>query len=208
MAYSWITRPDGRVIVNGIELWPSDAEAARMDSDVLAPWRPLAERVSGESGVPVAWILGVTGAESFGYQYAMSRNPDGSPLAYGLMQLLPQFHFPKGTGQDYWFDPLNNMRAGAKYLKSFIDQGYDLPRAAAAYNAGHLSKDSSDWGFHADPGYISNVVSRTNYAYEHLAGGSAAGLGAASLGAMALGAVGVGLLGWYAYRQLGPRAGR
>ena len=175
-------------------------EMAKMDSDVIAPWLSIAQQVSQESGTPLHWILGVIGAESFGNRYAMSRNPDGSPLAYGLMQLLPQFHFPKGSGQDYWYDPLNNIRAGAKYLKSFIDKGYDLPRAAAAYNAGHLAADpSSDWGFHTDPNYVTHVVARANYAYDKLA--AQATPSEASIAPMMLGGLVLAGGGYLLYRR-------
>jgi len=60
--------------------------------------------------------------------------------AAGLMQLMP------ATARQYGvtdrFDPTQNIRGGARYLKSLIERyDNDIPLALAAYNAGEAAVD-------------------------------------------------------------------
>jgi hypothetical protein len=174
MTYSWTTLPNGQISVDGIVLVPSDSDAALFDTAVFQRWAPLASIVSAESGVDTAEILGFIAQES----YPMGNPNSGSSAgAVGLMQVLPQFHLV-GVSRDMWFDPLTNMRAGAKYLASLKAKGYDLPTRAAAYNSGHVTRNNSVWGMYAQgcpptPGlatcYITRVVAFTNHAYDKFA---------------------------------------
>jgi hypothetical protein len=62
-----------------------------------------------------------------------ARSPKG---AMGLMQLMPS------TARQYAvtdpFDPVENLDAGIKHLRTLLDR-YDVPRALAAYNAGEAA---------------------------------------------------------------------
>lgn len=54
--------------------------------------------------------------------------------ARGLMQLMPQTAASLGVSDSY--DPVQNVAAGARYLRSLIDRFGDVELAIAAYNAG------------------------------------------------------------------------
>jgi hypothetical protein len=199
MTYSWTTLPNGQISANNIVLMPSAQEMVRFDTDVMR-WSPLASVVSAESGVPTPWLLGVIAAESFG-----NPNAGSGAGAVGLMQLLPQYHFV-GQPREQWYDPLNNIRAGAKYLASMRAKGSDLVYAAAEYNVGHVAKNDSVWGLYAQgcpptPGlpncYITRVVYFANYATDKLGMTETSSAGVA-LGGVALlfGLAAVGYVGW------------
>jgi soluble lytic murein transglycosylase-like protein len=83
------------------------------------------------------FVNSVIKAESNFHPRAVS--PKG---AQGLMQLMPD------TARELQvtdpFDPEQNIRAGAKYLKQLLDRFKgDLPRALAAYNAGAGAVDQA-----------------------------------------------------------------
>jgi soluble lytic murein transglycosylase-like protein len=60
--------------------------------------------------------------------------------AMGLMQLMPATATRFGVSNPY--DPLQNVHAGARYLKFLIDRfGQDVRLALAAYNAGEDAVD-------------------------------------------------------------------
>src|SRR6202142_738812 len=60
--------------------------------------------------------------------------------AVGLMQLMPATASRYGVSNP--FDPKQNVRAGARYLKFLIDRfGQDIRLALAAYNAGEEAVD-------------------------------------------------------------------
>lgn len=86
-------------------------------------------RVAGEHRLEPALLHAVISAESAYNPGAVSRAG-----AMGLMQLMP------GTaerfGVDDPFDPIANLKGGARYLRLLLDQFQQLTLALAAYNAG------------------------------------------------------------------------
>ena len=71
------------------------------------------------------------------------RNAISHKGAMGLMQLMPE------TGKQYgvedFFDPKQNIRAGAQHLRKLIDRYFgDYELALAAYNAGETAVDRHD----------------------------------------------------------------
>jgi soluble lytic murein transglycosylase-like protein len=94
---------------------------------------PLVGMVAKEHGLDAALLHAVITVES-GYN-ARALSPKG---AMGLMQLMPD------TAQRYavrniW-DPRENLRGGARYLRDLIALfKQDLPLALAAYNAGEAA---------------------------------------------------------------------
>lgn len=94
-----------------------------------AVWYEAMARSACEAGVPAALLDGMIVQES-GYN-PMALSPKG---AASLAQLMPARARALGVG-NIW-DPVENMRGGARYLRALLDEfgRYDL--ALAAYNAG------------------------------------------------------------------------
>jgi soluble lytic murein transglycosylase-like protein len=90
----------------------------------------LIRRESRAAGVDPALVTAVIANESGFDTHATSRAG-----AAGLMQLMPATAAALGVTDRY--DPVQNVRGGATYLRSLIDRfGADLPSVLAAYNAG------------------------------------------------------------------------
>ncbi len=88
------------------------------------------ERVAQEEGLAPELIKAVALAESGFNPHAVS--PKG---AQGLMQLMPATAAAYGVSDA--FDPLENLGAGARHLRSLLDEfNGDVTLALAAYNAG------------------------------------------------------------------------
>lgn len=91
---------------------------------------PLVGVVAREHGLDAALLHAVITVES-GYN-ARALSPKG---AAGLMQLMPDTA-ERYAVKNVW-DPRENLRGGARYLRDLIALfGSDLPLALAAYNAG------------------------------------------------------------------------
>lgn len=213
MTYSWTTLPDGRISVNNVIIVPDDATSSLMKSAVIDRWGPIVEPVAAAEGVPAPWIYGFIASESYpmGNPYSVS-----SAAAQGLMQIMPanfSHFYGRPVSAAEMQDPTINITTGARMLADKRRRGLDLPTAAAEYNVGHISKsDYSDWGMYAQgcpPNdkehscYISNVVTRANYAYDQtplnplsLSGVSTSSI---ALGGLAL-LGGASLLGYFAWK--------
>ena len=106
---------------------PTGPARKRLPSTI---YDPFIERVARENGLSPSLIKAVALVESGFDPHAVS-----SKGAQGLMQLMP------GTARQYGvqdaFDPLENLRAGARHLRALLDEfDADETLALAAYNAG------------------------------------------------------------------------
>lgn len=81
-----------------------------------------------EAGIPVGLFDALILAES-----AYSMTAVSPKRAYGLAQLMPGT--AAGLGVDR-FDPIQNLKGGARYLRAQLDSFGQVPLALAAYNAG------------------------------------------------------------------------
>jgi len=90
----------------------------------------LVRREARAAGVDPALVVAVIAAESGFDPRATSRAG-----AAGLMQLMPATAAELGVTDR--FDPVQNVRGGATYLRFLLERfGGDVSRALAAYNAG------------------------------------------------------------------------
>jgi soluble lytic murein transglycosylase-like protein len=90
----------------------------------------LIRREARTAGLDPALVTAVIANESGFDAHATSRAG-----AAGLMQLMPATAAALGVTDRY--DPVQNVRAGATYLRSLMERfGADLPSVLAAYNAG------------------------------------------------------------------------
>ena len=94
------------------------------------PYHDEVEQAAHEFGLEADLLHAVIGVES-GYS-ARAMSAKG---AIGLMQLMPPTARRFGVADAY--DPLQNIRGGARYLRYLLDMfGGDVDLALAAYNAG------------------------------------------------------------------------
>ena len=81
------------------------------------------------AGVDPALIEAIVANES-----GFNANATSSAGARGLMQLMPETAASLGVSDAY--DPAQNVRGGARYLRSLLDRFGSVELAVAAYNAG------------------------------------------------------------------------
>ncbi len=97
------------------------------------PWGPYVVRAAARFGVPDTWIREVMRRESGGRATVTS-----GAGAMGLMQVMPgtyaELQVRHNLGDDP-YEPLNNILAGAAYIREMYDR-YGAPGFLAAYNAG------------------------------------------------------------------------
>lgn len=121
-----------RSLIVRIEPDPAPPPAVPMVAEA-PPSRPFAEIIDAASvrhGVPPALVYALIEVESAYQPWARS-----SKGAMGLMQLMP------ATARQYAvadpFDPMANVEAGTRHLRSLLDRyENNIDSALAAYNAG------------------------------------------------------------------------
>lgn len=94
------------------------ARRYRVSATALQPVFAAAQITAGELGLDPLLIIAVIGVES-------SFNPlsESTQGAQGLMQVIPRFHrekFPAGADGMHLFDPVANVRVGARALQEYI----------------------------------------------------------------------------------------
>lgn len=99
-------------------------------SDACLDTRPFVRAAARAEGIPESFALAIAKAESGFRSHSIS-----STGAMGVMQLMPRTATQHGVIDP--FDPRDNTRGAARYLKT-LWQRYrgDRRRVAAAYNAG------------------------------------------------------------------------
>jgi hypothetical protein len=106
--------------------------------DTASPYFNLAVQVASEEGVDPTIFTRLIAQESRYNPNATSRMG-----AAGLTQLMPETARSLGVTDPY--DPVQNLRGGARYLRQMLDRyGGDYTKALAAYNAG--PKNVDDYG--------------------------------------------------------------
>lgn len=112
----------------------------RYDAKLLAKsgqYDSIIEKAATSASVEANLLRAVIVVESGFNSHAVSKRG-----AMGLMQLMPATATRFGVSNPY--DPLENVHAGARYLRFLIDRfGQDVKLALAAYNAGEDAVDRS-----------------------------------------------------------------
>lgn len=98
-------------------------------ANIQQQYGPIIAHAAQANGIPVQLLTRQIGAESNFNPHA--RSPVG---ALGMMQLMPGT--ASGLGVTDPFDPVQNIMAGAKYLREQYDKFGSWDKALAAYNAG------------------------------------------------------------------------
>ncbi|HKT81874.1 MAG TPA: lytic transglycosylase domain-containing protein [Vicinamibacterales bacterium] len=112
---------------------PGDEESPLQLRPEQLRYSQIIDRVAAEQGVDVRLVHAVIEVES-NYQ-ERARSPKG---AKGLMQLMPQTARQYSVKDPY--DPVANIEAGIKHLKSLLVRyTQNIPLALAAYNAGEAA---------------------------------------------------------------------
>lgn len=121
------------------------AEARRM------AYYGMMSAIACEHRIPIALFDAVIIRESGYNPFALS-----SAKAYGLAQLMP------GTAADLGvdrYDPVQNLRGGARYLRQQLDRFGQVTLALAAYNAGPgRVRNRSIPRISETEAYVSNIV--------------------------------------------------
>lgn len=94
-----------------------------------SPYAKLVAKAARENGLNRQLLSSVIRAESNFHAHAVSRKG-----ALGLMQLMPAT--ARSLAVRHPFDPAENVRAGARYLKQLLGKFGSVRLALAAYNAG------------------------------------------------------------------------
>jgi len=87
-------------------------------------------------------------------------NATSSAGARGLMQLMPETAASLGVRDSY--DPAQNVRGGARYLRSLLDRFGSVELAVAAYNAGPsaVARYGGVPPYEQTRSYVRNVMAR------------------------------------------------
>ena len=110
---------------------PEPAPVVAVDPQPAVPYGEIIDKMAAEQGVPVKLVRAVIQVESAYQPRARSRKG-----AMGLMQLMPETARQYGVSNPY--DPVSNIEAGIKHLKSLTER-LPLALALAAYNAGEAA---------------------------------------------------------------------
>ncbi len=108
---------------------PKNPAATKLLAKRRSKFSPLIEEVAKKNRLDPKLLHAVIRAESAYDPKALS--PKG---AIGLMQLMPAT--AKRYGIDDPHDPIDNVEAGARYLRDLLKLFGDVKLAVAAYNAG------------------------------------------------------------------------
>ncbi len=107
----------------------------RLLSGVPTDYASLALKVAGEEEVDPNWVLSVMRAENAAFDPHLV----SSAGAIGLMQVMPRIG--EAFGATDLTDPLQNIRAGTRFLRVLIAKYKNPVLVAAAYNAGEPNVD-------------------------------------------------------------------
>lgn len=123
------------LISSAVDETPDDAIVNPYMLAKSASYNPIIEEAASNHDMEAALLRAVIVVES-----GFDERAESHAGAQGLMQLMPATARLYGVSNA--FDPSQNVRAGARYLRELIDRyDDDLELALAAYNAGEDAVD-------------------------------------------------------------------
>jgi hypothetical protein len=209
----WRELPDGRIEVEGIGVPSAEPGSQRyhLVGQTWKNWKHEFRQASREYGIPPAMLAAIAYVETGAWSddpalQARIESSDGYH-SIGIMQPIPSTTTMLGFQLNDRFDPLQNIRMGAKLASmNAEDYGLDFPLLAASHNAGSVRcrPGENQWGIHTYGDYIAVAVPAHNALIEHFGANRFLLLGSLPVGYMVAGAaVGVGLA-WGASYLLAP----
>lgn len=170
--YTWTTREDGAILVDGDKLLtlpaPGDSALARIEAE----WGDICARCAKRYVFRNGWLQAMIYRESVGKEraYRQERMQDGTAIVrngrpltgIGLLQITDP-GLKGGYTDEELYDPHLNIDIGAHYVRSlFTRYGDDFPRISAAFNAGSARKGPEPWGLFATAGHVDAEVRALN----------------------------------------------
>lgn len=150
----WVMSSNGVTIVNDITPKLSGSNLKELQNSVWNRWGALISKYASINQIPPAHLAALIWRESSGNPKARNTEKKDNPNddGIGLMQLTSIGLKTDSKGNripdEQLFDPETNIAIGSKYFASKWHQhSGDLPKAAAAYNAGSVKGSSKNaWG--------------------------------------------------------------
>jgi len=211
----WRTLPDGRIEVEGVGV-PSatpGSDRYRLVGQTWNNWKHEFRQAGREYGIPPAMLAAIAYVETGAWSddpalQARIESADGFH-SIGIMQPIPSTTTMLGFQLNDRYDPLNNIRMGAKLARMNADKyGLDFPLLAASHNAGSVKcrPGENQWNVHTYGDYIQTAVPAHNALIEHFGANRFMLLGSIPWSYAAGGAVaGAGLI-WALTAILAPTA--
>jgi hypothetical protein len=177
------------------EVYPTAVSSGPMDPRLFGDGRETVEMMIVQVAGEFAGSAGVASAGLSPTQWrclfqalvkqesAFSVTAESHVGAYGLAQLMPGTAADMGVNR---YDPMDNLRGGARYITAQLATYGNIPYALAAYNAGpgNVDKYGGIPPFAETQGYVRNITAFYN-GYLSTVGGPDA-LGTLSVADMAL----------------------
>lgn len=188
---AWRLGPEGVEVQTGTPRGDGKKRAQIIDA-VWRDYGPLILEASARHNVPAELLIAIIVEESSGRPVVLHREPGyvsdaktPDKITLGLTGVLlgtarKVMNNPR-VDRDWVFQPANAIEVAARYVaQQYSITGYDVPKVAAAYNAGAIYYNGSPknhWKMLTHPKgsseYIDNFVASFNMATAFLANGRA-----------------------------------
>lgn len=214
----WRTLGDGSIEVEGRGVIMPQPGFAKYVEQSWANFAPEIRAAAKKREVPEAWLLAIIATETGLWSKSrQSQATIANECCVGPMAVMVAPHPNYKTYGGYssaqdMYDPAKNIDTGAAIVRSWVNQGYDLPMILARYNSGGLCCTNSPQVASKPGGRVQNpynlcsaaiqgvsypemAIMAQNYARGVLGVSGASALPMAALG-LALAGVGVAAAVW------------
>lgn len=176
----WRYLSDGRIEIEGVGV-PSAKVGSRryqLVGQTWNNWKKQFRKAGREYKIPPAMLAAIayveTGAWANNPELQASIESSDGYHSIGIMQPIPSTTRMLGFKPEDRFNPLQNIRMGAKLARINADKyGLDFPVIAASHNAGSRKcrPGENQWNIHTYSDYIASAVPAYNALIEHFGAG-------------------------------------